>query len=147
MRKFFLIIILFVLTIGLNAQSRALQRADVSYEKFDYSRALNRYLKLEQGDEARYYVTRRIADCYRHLNMPVYATEWYLKAIEFPDVDAETYYHLGKSLRILKRYEESNTYLAQFHMLNRTQMPMRGLTPEEYLYILIRDELKFSPLV
>ncbi len=139
MRKFFLIIILFVLTIGGNAQSRALQRADALYEKFDYSRALNRYLKLEQGDEARYYVTRRIADCYRHLNMPVYATDWYLKAIEFPDVDAETYYHLGKSLRILKRYEESNTYLAQFHMLNRTQMPMRGLTPEEYLLSIHSD--------
>src|SRR5690606_18556962 len=108
-------------------------KADKAFGRFDYSKALNIYQKLEKKNESKYYVTKRIADCYRLLDMPTHAVEWYEKAIEFHDVDAETYYHLGQTLRTLKRYEESDIYLNRFRAITRTQTPQQGLSPEEYL--------------
>ncbi|ASB47844.1 PD40 domain-containing protein [Alkalitalea saponilacus] len=144
MFKYLLIILFLGISGYATSQSRQLQRADQLYNNFDFNRALDRYLRLEERGEALFYVTRRIADCYRHLNMPVYAAEWYLKAIDFPDVEAETYYHLGQTLRILKRYEESDKYLARFHELNRTRLPMRGLHPEQYLQAIHADSGRFE---
>jgi hypothetical protein len=127
------------LPLGLLSQSRALQRADNFYNRFNYTKALRHYLKAEEKGEARHYVTRRIADCYRLLNMPVNSVEWYEKAINFPDVEAETYYHLGHALRTLKRYEESEGYLLRFQTLTRTQPNRRGLSPEDYLHSMLAD--------
>lgn len=128
----------------LPAQSKALHKADKAFGRFDYSKALNIYQKLEKKNESKYYVTKRIADCYRLLDMPTHAVEWYEKAIEFHDVDAETYYHLGQTLRTLKRYEESDIYLNRFRAITRTQTPQQGLSPEEYLRTVRSDSGRFE---
>ena len=137
-KRIFIILLVFV-PLNMMSQNKELKKADDFFNKFDYQRALPTYLKLEQAGESRYHVVRRIADCYRLLNMPVMASEWYEKAIEYPDVEAETYYHLGLTLRILKRYDESERYIARFHTLTRTQGLQRGLSLEEYLNFIKSD--------
>ncbi|NLX72041.1 MAG: hypothetical protein GXY94_01885 [Bacteroidales bacterium] len=148
MRKAMKLIALTLILLGLSglvaAQSRALTKADDAFERFDYSLALKRYNKLDGKSESRYYVTKRIADCYRLLNMPVNALEWYEKAIEFHDVDAETYYHLGQTLRVLKRYEESDIYLNRFREITRTQAPQQGLSPGEFLMAVKSDSGRYE---
>ena len=139
--KIITISIMLLIPIGLFSQSNAaaLKKAENSYNKFDYEKALIQYLKLEEQGISKYFVTRRIADCYRMLNMPVLATEWYQKAVDFPDVEAETYYQLGLSLRVLKRYDESEQYMSRYYTLTKTKPLQRGLSPEDYLAFIKSD--------
>ena len=139
MAKRYLWLLILFLPLTVMAQSKALKKADGLFSKFNFNKALTQYYKLEAKGESKYYVTRRIADCYRLLNMPVMAAEWYEKAIAFPDVEAETYYHLGLSLRTLKRYDESEQYLNRYHTLTRSQPMRRGLSSEDYLLSLLAD--------
>lgn len=140
--KKYLWLLILILPFNVLCQSKTLKKADLLFEKYDYKKALDLYQKLESRDESKYYVTRRIADCYRFLNKPVIAAEWYEKAIAFPDVDAETYYHLGLALRMLKRYEESEQYLSKFHNLTRTEPIQRGLSYEDYLMSILSDSAR-----
>lgn len=137
--KKYLWLLIIILPLNVFAQSKALKKADALFNRFDYKKALSHYQKLETKGESKYYVTRRIADCYRLLHMPVMAADWYEKAIAFPDVEAETYYHLGLALRTLKRYDESEQYLTRFHNLTRTQPMRRGLSSEDYLLSILAD--------
>ncbi len=142
--KRFLWFILIILPLNLLSQSKALKKADALFNKFDYKKALEQYQKLEAKGESRYYVTRRISDCYRLLSMPVMAADWYERAIVFPDVEAETYYHLGMALRTLKRYEESEEFLSRFHTLTRTQPMRRGLSSDDYLLSIMADSTRVT---
>ena len=137
-KRIFILLIIFV-PLNVMSQSKELKKADDYFSKFDYQKALAAYEKLEKAGESRYHVIRRIADCFRLQNMPVMAIEWYEKAIKYSDVEAETYYHLGLTLRILKRYDESERYIARFHTLTRTQGLQRGLSLEEYLNYIKSD--------
>lgn len=143
-KKYLWLLLVVFLPFNALAQSKALKKADAMFNRFDYKKALNHYQKLESRGESKYYVTRRIADCYRLLYMPVNALEWYEKAISFPDVEAETYYHLGLALRTLKRYDESEQYLTRFHTLTRTQPMRRGLTSDDYLLSILADSARVS---
>jgi tetratricopeptide (TPR) repeat protein len=140
----FFILLLLASSADLSAQSRLLKKADAAYDEFNYNKALKRYQRVEAKGGSKYHVTKRIADCYRQLNMPTHAVEWYEKAIAFHDVDAETYYHLGLALRTLKRYEESDVYLDKFHTIMRTHKPRQGLSAEDYLYHLRSDSGRFD---
>ena len=93
-KRIFILLIIFV-PLNMMSQNKELKKADDYFNKFDYQKALSSYLKLEEKGESRYHVIRRIADCYRLQNMPVMSIEWYEKAISYPDVEAETNYHLG----------------------------------------------------
>lgn len=126
------------------SQNNATKKADNLYNKFYYDKALSNYIKLEEKGISKYYVTRRIADCYRLLNMPVLATEWYEKAVEFPDVESETYYLLGLSLRILKRYEDADKYMARYYTLTKTTPRQRGLSQEDYLTFIKSDSTRVT---
>jgi hypothetical protein len=140
------IILLLLVSPEVNAQSRLLKKADKAYNEFNYSKALKRYHRVAAKGTSQYYVTKRIADCYRQLNMPTHAVEWYEKAIVYQDVDADTYYHLGLALRTLKRYEESDIYLNRFHTIMRTHSPRQGLSPEDYLFHIRSDSGRFEVL-
>ena len=142
LKKFLWLLLIIFMPFSALSQSKALKGADASFSKFDYKKALSQYKKLESKGESKYYVTRRIADCYRLLNMPILALEWYEKSIAFPDVEAETYYHLGLAYRTLKRYDESEQYLSRFHTLTRTQPMRRGLTSEDYLQSILADSAR-----
>ena len=139
--KRILILMIIFVPFNMMSQSKTLKKADDLFNKFDYGKALTYYEQLEKIGESRYHVIRRIADCYRLLNMPVVASEWYEKAIAYPDVEAETYYHLGLTLRILKRYDESEQYITRFHTLTKTQGLQRGLSLEEYLNFIKADSM------
>lgn len=134
-----LIILLLTTPVFAASQSRDLQRADSFYNRFKYPKALSSYLKAEKKGESVYYVTRRIGDCYRHMKMPEKAVEWYQRTLTFPDVEPDTYFHLGQLLRTLGRYDESDGYLTRFYTLTRTQAAFRGLSPEDHLNSILSD--------
>ena len=137
-----LILLIFIIPLCVFAQDKALKKADDNFNKFYFDKALSQYIKLEDKGISKYYVTRRIADCYRLLNMPVLATEWYEKAVQYPDVEAETYYLLGLSLRILKRYEESERFMSRYYSITKTQSVQNGLSLENYLTFIRSDSLR-----
>ena len=53
-------------------------------------------------------------------------------------------YHLGQTLRVLKRYEESDIYLNRFREITRTQAPQQGLSPEEFLMAVKSDSGRYE---
>ena len=139
-----LILALLIIPLALSAQNKMQEKADKNFKKFNFEKALQQYLKMEATGVSKYHATRRIADCYRLLNMPVLATEWYQKAVEYPDVEAETYYLLGLSLRILKRYDESEGYMSRYYSLTRTKPMQRGLSLEDYLNFITYDSTRVT---
>ncbi len=111
------IVVLWILIIGsfsALAQPKQLKKAEETFNSFNYKEALKIYTKILEKGEGFYYVTNRIGDCYRHLGNSEKAIEWYLKAIEFPDVDYTTYYVLSHELKKNRQYKEADKYIAKY---------------------------------
>ncbi|MDR2926901.1 MAG: hypothetical protein LBV41_01670 [Cytophagaceae bacterium] len=142
MKSTLTLFILFI-AIGISAQNydKMLRKADNNFNRFVYEKALAKYIKLEEAGISRYYVTRRIADCYRLMYQPAPAVEWYKRGIAYPDVEAETYHYLALMLRILEQYSESEQYMQRYYTLTKTQGLQRGLSLEDYLALIRTDSI------
>ncbi len=119
-RKYiFYISILFVFLFqhSLSAQIKDIKKADEYFYDFNYRKAIKLYQEIKDRGDAIYYTTHRIGDCYRHLGNIEESVNWYLKAIEYPDVDMSTYLILAQQLKQLDRYDESNQYLKKYNEL------------------------------
>ncbi len=140
-----LILILAVPTLtGAQEPSRLMKKADNWLKAYDYTKALNAYTKLLNRGESYYYVTRKIADCYRLLDQPTQAVEWYQKTLAFPDVEKETYYHLAKELEKLKRYEEAEKNIQRYRSLVGKSPRINGLSTEDFLLTIKQDSALWS---
>ncbi len=139
---FFLLMVTFN-SVGQEPPKR-LKKADNWFNAYNYTKALDAYLKLEKQGESVYYVTQKIADCYRLLDQPTKAVEWYQKAIAFPDVEKETYYYLGKELKKLKRYDEAEKNIERYRNLAGKPLRINGLSTEDYLMTLKSDSALWS---
>ncbi|WP_075591241.1 tetratricopeptide repeat protein [Labilibacter marinus] len=126
-------------------QPKEIIKADNYYDSFNYNKALELFLDLEeQGGSSMYYFTHRIADCYRHIGNTKLSVDWYLKAIEFSEVDYSAYYVLALELRKLNRYDESDKYMEEYLDLSGKETQGLKLNSEQLIDRLLKDSLNYE---
>ncbi len=103
---------------SLFAQDKEIKKADEYYFDFNYNKAISHYKKIIEKGEDLFYVTHRIGDCYRQMGQIKESVEWYLKALDYPNVDFSTFLLLSQQLKKLEHYEESNQYLRKYYELS-----------------------------
>ncbi len=127
---------------SLSAQIKDIKKADEYFFDFNYRKAIQLYKEIKNNGDAEYYTAHRIGDCYRHLGNVEESVNWYLQAIEYPDVDMSSYLLLAQQLKKLHRYNESNQYLQKYN-------EMAGVEPsnilsESKLKLLKKDSLRYK---
>jgi len=129
MHRLYISLILFSLfSLGTTySQSKELQVADRYFKHFNYSKAVDKYLKLISENKNTYYATNKIAECYSNLQQPEKAIDWYIKAIKFPDFDYHIYYKLAQELKKVKDYDAAHDYMLKF-------LELSGVKPRDYYF-------------
>ena len=122
-----LLILFFLPLVSGIAQTKQLGKADKYFSEFRYQMALNQYQRIYKKEQSVFYVTRRIADCYRLTNQASKAVEWYKMCLEFRDVDTLVYFHLAGQLQKNGNSQEASLYLKEyFKKTGHTNLPIYG---------------------
>lgn len=109
--------LLFLFAFNAQSQLKQVEKADEYFSDFNYQKALELYQEIEQRGQYLYYVSNKIADCYRYLGDVEKAVGWYMKAKNFPDVEASVYFNLYQQLKKLGSYQEADQYLKKYYEL------------------------------
>jgi hypothetical protein len=142
-----LLIIIFLLssiTTAISAQDKEIQTADRYFNQFNYSKAVKKYLKLIEEGKSTYYATNKIAECYKHLQKPEKAIEWYLKAIKFPDFDYHLYYLLAQELKKVNQYESAQDYTEKYLELSGARLHNYNYPLNNYIRLLKEDSARYE---
>ena len=126
-RYILLLALIFIIPGNAFSQSKELQKADKYFKQFNYTKAIDKYLKLISENQNTYYATIKVAECYSKLQQTEKAIEWYIKAIKFPDFDYHIYYNLAQELKKIKDYEAAHDYMQKY-------LELSGAKPREYDY-------------
>ena len=112
--------------------------ADTYFKKFNFEGAAANYKSLvgkKNVDQA--YVLSRAGDCYRLMNDPVGAEEWYAKATNVSGVTAETVYHYAQSLKMNSKYAAAKQEFERYQEMEpsdeQTASVIEGLEEVERL--------------
>jgi Tol biopolymer transport system component len=143
-KLFIIIFLLFSLTGTFTAQDKFIQTADRYFNQFNYSKAVKKYLKLIEEGKNTYYATNKIAECYKHLQKPEKAIEWYLKAIKFPDFDYKLYYSLAQELKKVNQYESSHDYMQKYMELSGALINDYNYPLKNYIRLLKEDSARYE---
>lgn len=116
MKRYLLILLIFTIHSSINcyAQNKLITKADEQFNNYDYSKALKQYLKAYRQQVSLYHSTIQTAHCYRLTNQPIKATEWYKKAIEFPEYDKSMLFYLGQMLAQTNQPDEAAKYMSRY---------------------------------
>ena len=100
---------------GAQEQLSIKQQADRLYERYEYYKSLNLYLKIADKRKMDVQITERIADCYRQINDYDDAEEWYAKAVDQPKAyKIDHYYYAEILLRNQKFAQAKDQYKLYF---------------------------------
>ena len=94
------------------------QQADKLYERYDYFKSLNLYLKLV-NNKTNVQVLEDIAACYRNLNRYEEAETWYGKAIADAKASRVSHYFYAEVLLRDKKFEQAK---AQYRLYFSTDL-------------------------
>jgi hypothetical protein len=128
----------------LTAQTKLLERANAHFESFDYRNALDGYLRALKSGESPYYVTLKIADCYRLLDMPVQSEEWYRKVLTFPDVPPITFWYLAQALHRQGRMQEGAQMMGKYYQTTGFRFSSIALDYLTYVDCLKADSARYQ---
>ncbi len=92
---------------GAQEQLSLKQQADKSFERYEYFKSLNLYLKLVEKDKTNVQVLERIADCYRNMNRYEDAETWYAKATADATVSKISHYYYAEALLRDQKFEQA----------------------------------------
>ena len=106
-----LIITSFSLTPTL-AQNNSTRKADKLFDRLEYVKAAQEYLKLTEKSPDNY-VIGRLADAYYNIFNTKDAEKWYAKLIN-DDPDAEIIFRYAEMLKANGKYKESNVWMSKF---------------------------------
>lgn len=93
------------------AQNNTTKKADRLYDRFEFVKAAEEYLKLTK-DEANNYIISRLADSYYNIFDTKNAEKWYAKIVE--ENDSEIIYKYAQMLKANGKYKESNIWMNKF---------------------------------
>lgn len=131
------------LAMPLAAQTKLLEKADAKFESFEYRQALDGYLNAMKNGESPYYITLKIADCYRLLDQPLQSEEWYRKALAFPDVPPMTLCYLAGALHQQGRMQEGAQVLGQYYQTTGFRFSSIALDYLTYVDCLRADSARY----
>lgn len=95
-------------------QSAAETQADKHFADFNFEKAAELYEKAFKRDPGNYLLQERIGDCYRLMNDPQKALEWYQPLVEMPNADADLFFNFAQASRSIGEYEQAAVYYDKF---------------------------------
>lgn len=124
MQRIFTILIIFFVSVKIYSQSLKQQTADNYYKLLAYSEALPIYEDLAGSKKKiNALAIRRAAECAFKLNDYGKAEKWYAKTVSLKDVTPEELNNYIQTLRINKKYDQSDQLiLAKSTLLNKPLM-------------------------
>ncbi len=113
-KSYILVCIALTLSVSAFSQQGKQKRADTLFNKFSFVKAAKVYRELIQNNYNKDYATRQLADCYSYLRDPKNASRYYKSVVKQEDVPIDYYYKYAQSLRGMKKYKESQTWLQRY---------------------------------
>ena len=95
------------------SQNNSTKKADRLYDRLQFVKAAEEYLKLSDSELNSEYVITRLANCYYNLFETSEAEKW-LKKIINKNPDAELIYKYSQMLKANGKYKESNLWMNKF---------------------------------
>ena len=94
------------------AQNNSTKKADKLFDRLEYVKAAQEYLKLAEKSPDNYVISR-LADAYYNIFNTKDAEKWYAKIIN-DDPDAEIIFRYSEMLKANGKYKESNVWMSKF---------------------------------
>lgn len=94
------------------AQNNSTKKADRLFDRLEYVKAAQEYLKLAEKSPDNYVISR-LADAYYNIFNTKDAEKWYAKIIN-DDPDAEIIFRYAEMLKANGKYKESNVWMSKF---------------------------------
>ena len=94
------------------AQNNSTKKADKLFDRLEYVKAAQEYLKLAEKSPDNY-VIGRLADAYYNIFNTKDAEKWYAKIIN-EDPGAEIIFRYAEMLKANGKYKESNVWMSKF---------------------------------
>ena len=94
------------------AQNNSTKKADKLFDRLEYVKAAQEYLKLAEKSPDNYVISR-LADAYYNIFNTKDAERWYAKIIN-DDPDAEIIFRYAEMLKANGKYKESNIWMSKF---------------------------------
>ena len=94
------------------AQNNSTKKADKLFDRLEYVKAAQEYLKLAEKSSDNYVISR-LADAYYNIFNTKDAEKWYAKIIN-DDPDAEIIFRYAEMLKANGKYKESNIWMSKF---------------------------------
>jgi outer membrane protein OmpA-like peptidoglycan-associated protein/tetratricopeptide (TPR) repeat protein len=94
------------------AQNNSTKKADKLFDRLEYVKAAQEYLKLAEKNPDNYVISR-LADSYYNIFNTKDAEKWYSKIIN-KDPDSEVIFRYAEMLKANGKYKESNVWMSKF---------------------------------
>ena len=94
------------------AQNNSTKKADKLFDRLEYVKAAQEYLKLAEKSPDNYVISK-LADAYYNIFNTKDAEKWYAKIIN-DDPDAEIIFRYAEMLKANGKYKESNVWMSKF---------------------------------
>ncbi len=111
-----LVLVLVLMAFSVLLKAQTIKSADKAFEQEEYYKAAEEYEALVNKGQGvdRAFTLYRIGECYRRMNRPEKAVDWYAQAEKEGYNRAELYYAYGDMLTILGRYDEASEYFKKY---------------------------------
>jgi tetratricopeptide (TPR) repeat protein len=83
------------------------QQADKLYDRYEYFKSLQLYLKLAERKNADVKLMERVATCYRYINQYPEAGQWYERVIANPKAEKLSHYFYAEVLLRNQKFDEA----------------------------------------
>ena len=94
-------------------QNNLTKKADKLFDRLEFVKAADEYLKIANKDSEDYYVISQLAESYYNIFNPIEAEKWYSKIVDSSS-DAEVIYKYAQMLKANGKYKESNVWMNKF---------------------------------
>ncbi len=98
-----------------SAFSSKLTRADLNFENYSYKRAAQLYQEALLSDQDNNAIKLKVAECYRKMNDPEHAAEWYGRVINTNAVQPIHKLYYAQALSSIERYDEAKGWYEKFN--------------------------------
>ncbi|HHG85356.1 MAG TPA: tetratricopeptide repeat protein [Bacteroidetes bacterium] len=99
---------------GLQAQDKALDRADRLFKETYYPQALEIYAKFVKENPRNKRATLRLAECYRLTNDSRNAYRWYARVVKFKGIKPLVWFDYGQVLMVNRKYEAAIPWFEKY---------------------------------
>nr|MBP6756233.1 PD40 domain-containing protein [Bacteroidia bacterium] len=122
MKKNTILLIFVLVSISITAQNKNTSKADKLFDSYEYTQAVNEYLKLVTKEDSDVYVSKQLAECYYNMYNTVEAEKWFRKVIQSQSKqNPDTYYKYAQVLKSNAKYAASDEQMKIFS----------GMTPND----------------